>query len=74
MMDKTKEQLLDELVQLQKAQIKNYEGLSETNDKIIEKQREYITKLETLLAESKKLLEESLSLLKTKNKFYETSI
>ena len=66
MMDKTKEQLLDELVQLQKAQIKNYEGLSETNDKIIEKQREYIKKLEGLLEESKTLLQEALTLLKQK--------
>ena len=65
-MNKTKEQLTNELIEIQQAQIKNYEGLSETNNRIIEKQKEYITKLEALLGESKQLLEEALQLLKQK--------
>ena len=61
------ENLKDEIIRNYQAQCENYKRLMVVNDSIIEKQKEYITKLEGLLSESKQLLEETLQLLKQTN-------
>jgi hypothetical protein len=58
------EKVQTDLINALKAQVQNHVELNAVNDKIINTQAEYIKKLEELLAESKALLEESLSLLR----------
>ena len=62
----TQEQIKDELIIRYEAQIENYKKLSQVNDNIIAKQKEYINKLQELLGESKMIIEKSLSLIKQK--------
>lgn len=62
----TQEQIKDELIIRYEAQIENYKKLSQVNDRIIAKQKEYITKLQDFLEQSKVLIAESLSLVKNK--------
>lgn len=62
----TQTEIKDELIIKYQAQIENYKQLSEVNDRIIAKQKEYITKLQDFLEQSKVLIAESLSLVKNK--------
>ena len=62
----TQTEIKDELIIKYQAQIENYKQLSEVNDRIIAKQKEYITKLQDFFEQSKVLIAESLSLVKNK--------
>jgi len=62
----TTSELKDMLIAGYENQIENYKELSEVNDSIIAKQKEYIAKLQDLLEQSKVLIQESLSLVKNK--------
>jgi hypothetical protein len=58
------EELQSDYIIALKEQLESYKKISELNDEIIGRQKQYIGQLEKLLAETKELVEESVLMLK----------